>query len=77
MKTSWLNQMEIYFGIVQKKVLTPNDFLSLDGVAQRLKEFERYYERVAKPFEWKFTREDLSQMLRKLRQDAEQSRLTA
>ena len=74
---SWLNQMEIYFGIVQKKVLTPNDFVSLDGVAQRLKEFERHYERVAKPFEWKFTREDLSQMLRKLRQDAEQSRLTA
>jgi hypothetical protein len=42
--------MEIYFGIVQKKVLTPNDFVSLDGVAQRLKEFERHHERVAKPF---------------------------
>jgi hypothetical protein len=38
---SWLNQMKIYFGIVQKNVLTPNDFVSLDGVAQRLKEFER------------------------------------
>lgn len=74
---SWLNQMEIYFGIVQRKVLTPNDFVSLDGVAQRLQEFERHYERVAKPFEWKFTREDLSRMLRKLREDAEQSRLTA
>jgi hypothetical protein len=74
---SWLNQMEIYFGIVQRKVLTPNDFISLDGVAQRLEEFERHYERVAKPFEWKFTREDLSRTLRKLRGDAEQSRLTA
>jgi hypothetical protein len=74
---SWLNQMEIYFGIVQRKVLTPNDFDSLEGVSQRLKEFQRHYERVAKPFEWKFTREDLSQMLRKLREDAEQSRLTA
>jgi hypothetical protein len=69
--------MEIYFGNIQKKVLTPNDFVSLDGVAQRLKEFERHYERVANPFEWKFTREDLSQVLRKLREDAEQSRLTA
>jgi hypothetical protein len=69
--------MEIYFGIVQRKVLTPNDFVSLDGVAQRLKEFERHYERVAKPFEWKFTREDLSRMLRKLREDDEQRRFTA
>ena len=39
----WLNQMEIYFGIIQKKMLTPNDFISLDGVAQRLKQFERHY----------------------------------
>jgi hypothetical protein len=61
---SWLNQMKIYLGIVQKKVLTPNDFVSLDGVAQRLKEFERHYERVAKSFDWKFTRKDLSQVLR-------------
>jgi hypothetical protein len=69
--------MEIYFGIVQRKVLTPNDFVSLDGVAQGLKEFEKHYERVAKPFEWKFTHEDLSRMLRKLREDAELCRLTA
>lgn len=74
---SWLNQMEIYFGIVQRKVLTPNDFGSLDEVAQRLKEFERHYERVAKPFEWKFTRDDLSRRLRKLREDAKQRELAA
>jgi hypothetical protein len=74
---SWLNQMEIYFGIVQRKVLTPNDFVSLDGVAQRLKEFERHYERVAKPFEWKFTREDLARVLRKLREEAKQRELAA
>jgi hypothetical protein len=53
-------------------VLTPNDFVSLDGVAQWLEEFEQHYERVAKPFEWKFTRDDLSRVLRKLRQDVEQ-----
>jgi len=74
---SWLNQMEIYFGVVQRKVLTPNDFGSLDGVAQRLKEFERHYESAAKPFEWKFTREDLSRLLRKLREEAKQSALAA
>jgi len=53
-------------------VLTPNDFASLDGVAQRLEKFERHSERVAKPFEWKFTREDMSRVLRKLREDVEQ-----
>jgi len=34
--TSWLNQIEIYFSIVQRKVLTPNDFKDLAEVAQRL-----------------------------------------
>jgi hypothetical protein len=63
---SWLNQVEIYFSIVDRKVLTPNDFPSLDAVAQRLLEFERYYEQIARPFEWKFTREDLDRLLAKL-----------
>jgi len=44
---SWLNQVEIYFSVVQRKVLTPNDFLSLDEVPQRLADFERYYQKVA------------------------------
>lgn len=74
---SWLNQMEIYFGIVQRKVLTPNDFGSLDAVAQRLKQFERHYEKVAKPFEWKFTREDLSRLLAKLRERSKAKALAA
>lgn len=63
---SWLNQIEIYFGIVQKKVLTPNDFRSLEEVAERLKQFQDHYEKVAKPFKWKFTREDLTVMMKKL-----------
>ena len=63
---SWLNQIEIYFSIVQRKVLTPNDFSDLDAVAERLLEFQSYYESIAKPFEWKFTRQDLMQLLSKL-----------
>lgn len=63
---SWLNQIEIYFSIVQRKVLTPNDFDSLAEVAQRLNEFERYYNEVAEPFGWRFTREKLNQLLRRL-----------
>jgi len=67
---SWLNQVEIYFSIVDRKVLTPNDFPSLAAVAHRLLEFERYYEQIARPFEWKFTREDLDRLLAKLQPDA-------
>jgi hypothetical protein len=67
---SWLNQVEIYFSIVDRKVLTPNDFPSLAAVARRLSDFERYYEQIARPFEWKFTREDLGRLLAKLQPTA-------
>ena len=63
---SWLNQIEIYFSILQRKVLTPNDIACLDDLAQRLHAFERHYEAIAKPFEWKFTRADLSKLLHRL-----------
>ena len=68
--SSWLNQIEIYFSIVQRKVLTPNDFADLDEVQRRLMAFERRYEEAATPFEWKFTRKDLARLMRRL-QDKE------
>ena len=63
---SWLNQIEIYFSIVQRKVLTPNHFDSLDAVEDRLLRFQSRYEAVAKPFDWKFTRADLIAFMEKL-----------
>ena len=60
------NQTEIYFSIVQRKVLTPNDFPDLNAVAERLLDFQYYRENTAKPFEWKFTRQDLAKLLEKL-----------
>lgn len=63
---SWLNQIEIYFSIVQRKVLTPNHFDALDAVADRLLRFQSRYEAVAKPFDWKFTRADLTAFMEKL-----------
>lgn len=63
---SWLNQVEIYFSVVDRKVLTPNDFPSLEAVAQRLLEFQSYYEQIAKPFDWKFTRVELQNLVAKL-----------
>ena len=63
---SWLNQIEIYFSIIQRKVLTPNDFSSLEMLADRLERFERHYEAIAKPFQWKFTRDDLAKLVHRL-----------
>ncbi len=63
---SWLNQIEIYFSIIQRKVLTPNDFHDLDAVEQRLLAFQDHYAKAAVPFEWKFTRATLRDLLRRL-----------
>lgn len=63
---SWLNQIEIYFSIVQRKVLTPNDFSDLDTLEQRLLHFQAHYQQLACPFEWRFTRSDLHRLLSRL-----------
>ncbi len=62
---SWLNQIEIYFSIVQRKALTPNDFDSMKALRQRLIGFLKHYEKIAKPFEWRFRRADLDALLNK------------
>ena len=63
---SWLNQIEIYFSIVQRKVVAPNDFTDLAEVEARLLAFQRRYEQTAAPFDWHFTRSDLDRLLRRL-----------
>jgi hypothetical protein len=65
---SWLNQAEIYFSVVQRKVLQPNHFEDLDGLEQQLLAFGRHYEQIAVPFQWKFTRQDLYRLLDRLDQ---------
>ncbi|HWB69792.1 MAG TPA: transposase [Solirubrobacterales bacterium] len=63
---SWLNQVEIYHSIIQRKVLDPNDFESTAELARTLNEFERRYNEIAEPFEWNFTRQDLAELLQRL-----------
>jgi hypothetical protein len=62
----WLNQAEIYFSIIQRKVLSPNDFEDLEAVTQRLRDFEERYNQTARPFRWKFTTTDLAEFLDRL-----------
>ena len=47
---SWLNQIEIYFSIVQRKALTPNDFATLPELARHLMDFGQHYRTIARPF---------------------------
>jgi transposase len=63
---SWLNQCEIYFSVVQRKVVTPNDFYDLADVTARLTAFEEHYNFAARPFNWKYTKQDLDDLLARL-----------
>ena len=60
---SWLNQVEIYFSKIQRKVLTPNDFASLAEVEERLHLYEELTNKNPRPFNWKFDRGKLTRFL--------------
>jgi len=62
---SWLNQVEIYFSIIQRKVLTPNDFANVNAIRVRLALYEELSNRTPKPFKWKFTRQDMLDWLKR------------
>ena len=71
---SWLNQIEIFFSIVQRKVVTPNDFTSLDQIEDRLIAFEQRYNATARPFKWKFTPADLEDLLARIERHEQKER---
>lgn len=66
---SWLNQVEIYFSILERKVLRPNTFESLFALEDCLLAFQDHYQERAAPFEWKYTRQDLARFLARLALD--------
>lgn len=74
---SWLNQVEIYFSVLQRKVLTPNDFASTQELEDRILQFQDHYEQIARPFKWKFTRHDLQRLMERLEQHPAINRLAA
>jgi len=59
--------VEIYFSVLQRKVLTPNDFDDLEQLEKTILDFQTLYEKATKPFEWKFSREDLRNVLAKFK----------
>ena len=62
---SWLNQIELYFSIVQRKALTPND-LPPSTRSPTILGFGEHYRQIARPFEWTFTRQDLNTLLERI-----------
>jgi transposase len=69
---SWLNQVEIFFSVVQKKAVSPNDFPSLDALSRTLLAFTDRYNQTAAPFSWKYTADDLNDLLRRISEHDEQ-----
>jgi transposase len=69
---SWLNQVEIFFSVIQKKVVSPNDFASLEKLSENLLGFIDRYNQTAKPFNWKYTADDLKDLLRRIREHEKQ-----
>jgi hypothetical protein len=63
---SWLNQAEIFFAILQRKVLTPNDLTDLDALTARILAFQDRYNATATPFDWRFTQADLDRLLQRI-----------
>jgi transposase len=63
---SWLNQVEIYFSILQRKAINPNDFADLDELSERILSFQDRYNTTATPFDWTYTRDDLNAFLNRL-----------
>src|SRR4051794_34144014 len=63
---SWLNQIEVYFSLLQRKVLTPNDSTNLLELELRIKLYEELTNKQPKPFNWRFTKYDLFDLLQRL-----------
>jgi hypothetical protein len=63
---SWLNQVEVYFSLLQRKILTPNDSADLQELELRIRLYEELTNRQPKPFDWRFTKYDLFDLLQRL-----------
>jgi len=63
---SWLNQIEVVFSVIQRKVVKGADYADLEALAERLARFAEHYNASARPFDWRFTSTDLDAMLARL-----------
>jgi hypothetical protein len=57
---------QVYFSVVQRKLLTPDNHASLDELANQLTAFEASYNQAARPFDRRFNNDDLNRLLNRL-----------
>ena len=74
---SWLNQIEIVFSIIQRKVVKPADFADLAALADRLQRFTDRFNKTAAPFDWRFTSKDLQAKLQRIDTSGEPGEILA
>jgi transposase len=74
---SWLNQVEVFFSILQRKVITGGDFTDLANLADRILGYQQRYNAAAEPFDWKFTKTKLRQLMERLDVHSHQGPLAA
>jgi transposase len=60
---SWLDQIEIWFSILQRKRLQPNHFRSQEDLEHSILDFLASYNQTAKPINWTYTVEKLERKL--------------
>jgi hypothetical protein len=65
---SWLSQAEVYFSVIKRKLLTSEDVGDLEELDARILPFDQHDNTAARPFDWRFTRTDLDQLLARIRQ---------
>lgn len=63
---SWLDQLEIWFSLLQRKQLQPNHFVTATALEESLMEFIAYYNQTAKPIKWTYTSKKLAHKLGKV-----------
>ncbi|GAC1349131.1 MAG: hypothetical protein NVSMB27_19360 [Ktedonobacteraceae bacterium] len=69
---SWLDQIEIWFSLLQRKLLQPKHFTNLNELEQAIQDFIGYYNQTARPLKWSYTVEKLEHKLApRLLQDME------
>ena len=66
---SWLNEVEMYFSIPQRKAINPNEFTHLGQFSERIIGFQDRYNTTATPFDWTYIRDDLNAFLHRLELD--------
>jgi transposase len=58
---SWLNQIEIWFSILVRKVIRRGSFVSTEDLKAKIESFIAYFNRtLAKPFRWTYTGKPLA-----------------